>query len=184
MKNESVAAAVDAAVVLQAEQMGTSHKVEAVKVAMKEWACPVCTVINKPGGSKCAVCGEAVPSEACVNEEEERAKKEAEDRAKKEEEERIEREKKLEEEVRQQNELKKKQEEENREAVRSEFESTKKFLEESKVHGFIFSSIKGGRDRTPILVGAVMSNSAQGVADVHLKSLSYRNAYRSIQKSS
>ena len=102
-----------------------SQKAAAAKVAVKEWTCPVCTVINKPGGSKCGVCAAEVPSEACVDEEEERAKKEAEDRAKKEEEERIEREKKLEEEVRQQNELKKKQEEEHREMVRSEFESTK-----------------------------------------------------------
>lgn len=177
VKNESVAAAVEAAVVLQAEQMGASAKPEPAKVAVTDWSCPVCTLINKPGGSSCPACGGAVPPEACINEAEERAKKEEEDRKKKEEEERIEREKKLEEEVRLQNELKSKQEEEHREQVKVEFEATKQFLEESKVHGFLFSSVKGGRNGVPLLVGAIMSNSSHGVADVHFKSLSYRSAY-------
>ena len=118
-----------------------------------------------------------MPADACVDEEEERAKKEAEDRAKKEEEERVEKEKKLEEERRQQDELKQKQEEEHRQAVKTEFEATKEFLEESKVDGIVFSSIKGGHDVTPLLAGAVMTNKEKGVADLHLKSLSYRRAY-------
>lgn len=176
VKND-ISAAYDAAVALQAEQLAANQKAEASKVAKKEWPCPTCTVINQPGGSKCQLCGAAVPADACVDEEEERAKKEAEDRAKKEEEERIEREKKLEEELRLQNELKQKQEEEHRQAVKAEFEATKEFLAESKVDGFVFSSIKGGGDVTPLLTGAVMTNKEKGVADLHLKSLSYRRAY-------
>ena len=70
-----------------------SPKPVEVKVAKKEWSCPACTVLNQPGASTCPLCGTAVPPEACIDEEEEKAKKEAEEREKKEEEERLEKEK-------------------------------------------------------------------------------------------
>lgn len=55
-----------------------------------------------------------------------------------------------------QEELKRLEEEKHKEKVKQEFEKTQRFLEQSKVLGYLFSSIRGGKDKRPLLVGAVM----------------------------
>jgi len=54
------------------------------------------------------------------------------------------------------------------------FEKTQQFLAHSKVLSYLFISIRNGKDKRPLLVGAVMLNSEECVTDLHLKSLAYR----------
>lgn len=61
--------------------------------------------------------------------------------------------------------------------MQDEFQKTQRFLQQSKVVGHLFSSVKGGKDRKPLLVGALMLNHEECVADLHLKSCSYRKEY-------
>lgn len=61
--------------------------------------------------------------------------------------------------------------------MKQEFEKTKRFLEQSKVVGHLFCSVMSGRDSAPLVVGVLMANSEQGVADLHVKSMSYRTQY-------
>jgi uncharacterized Zn finger protein (UPF0148 family) len=131
VKNESMAAAVEAVVALQEAELAqkATEGTPEVRIAtVVEWPCPACTIINKPGKTVCDMCGAAAPAHAYVDAAAEKAKKEAEEREKKEEEERIARGKKAEEERRQAAELKRIEEEKYKEKVRLEFEATKLFL--------------------------------------------------------
>jgi len=98
VKNESVAAAVEAVVSLQVEQVSQQEKVapkEEKKVAVVQWVCEMCTVINQPGGTKCHICFGQAPASAYVDEEAEKAKQDAQDKADKAKEEMLAREKEL-----------------------------------------------------------------------------------------
>ena len=102
VKNESVAAAVEAVVSLQVEQVSQQAKdndkvapKEEKKVAVVQWVCEMCTVINQPGGTKCHICFGQAPASAYVDEEAEKAKQDAEDKAEKAKEEKLAREKEL-----------------------------------------------------------------------------------------
>lgn len=113
VKNESIAAAVEAVVALQEEEKGKKAESteEVKKVTLVEWTCSACTMINKAGGTVCDMCCCKAPEQAFVDAAGEQAKREAEDSQKKEEEERLAREKKAEEEERQAEERKRIQEE-------------------------------------------------------------------------
>jgi len=137
----------------------------------------MCTIVNQPGGTSCHICFSQAPASAYVDEEAAKLKKAAEEKEKKAEEERVASEKQLEEERKMQEELKRLEEEKHKEKVKQEFEKTQQFLEQSKVLGYLFSSIRGGKDRRPLLVGAVMQHSEECVTDLHLKSLAYRKQY-------
>jgi hypothetical protein len=182
VKNESVAAAVEAVVSLQVEQVNQQEKEapkekEEKKVTVVQWDCEICTVINQPGGTKCHICFGQAPASAYVDEEAEKAKKDAQEKAEKAEEERLAREKELAEERMKQLELKRQEEEKEKEKIKQTFEKTQQFLAHSKVLGYLFSSIRNGKDRRPLLVGAVMQHSEECVTDLHLKSLAYRRQY-------
>ena len=130
VKNESIAAAVEAVVALQEEEKGkkTESAEDVKKVTLVEWTCTACTMINKAGGTVCDMCCAKAPEHAFVDAAGEQAKKEAEESKKKEEEERLAREKKAEEEKRQAEELQRIQEEKQKERVREEYENTKRFF--------------------------------------------------------
>ena len=78
IKNESVAAAVEAVVALQAEKLSQNAKEslkETKKVTVVDWNCEACTIINKPGGTDCDMCGCKAPESAFVDSTAEKAKK-------------------------------------------------------------------------------------------------------------
>lgn len=144
---------------------------------MVQWNCEMCTIINQPGGTSCHICFSQAPASAYVDAEAEKVKKDAEDKAKTAEEERLAREKQLEEERKKQEELKRLEEEKQKAQIKQEFEKTQRFLDQAEVLGYLFGSVKGGQDKRPLLVGAVMQHSEEGVTDLHLKSLAYRKSY-------
>jgi len=101
VKNESVAAAVEAVVALQVEQASKLEKepaAEKKKVTVVQWNCEMCTVINQPGASTCHICFTPAPSTAFVDEAAEKATRDAEEKKKKDEAEKLEAAKRLEEE--------------------------------------------------------------------------------------
>jgi uncharacterized Zn finger protein (UPF0148 family) len=116
-------------------------------------------MINKPGGTVCDMCGCKAPESAFVDAAAEKVKKQAEDKKKIEEEERLAKEKKAEEERKSAEELKRIEEQKQMEKVRHESEKTKQFLENSRVSGHLFCSVRGGKDRAPLVVGVLMTNS-------------------------
>jgi hypothetical protein len=129
VKNESVAAAVEAVVSLQVEQVNQQEKEapkekEEKKVTVVQWDCEICTVINQPGGTKCHICFGQAPASAYVDKEAEKAKKDAQEKAEKAEEERLAREKELAEERIKQMELKSQEEEKEKEKLKQMFEKT------------------------------------------------------------
>ena len=82
VKNESIAAAVEAIVALQTEQASPGEKTTPTtgkKPTLVQWNCEACTMINQPGGTECHVCGCAAPTRAFVDEQAEKAAKEAAD---------------------------------------------------------------------------------------------------------
>lgn len=133
VKNESIAAAVEAVVALQEAEKAILKELkvekEEKKVTVVDWPCSQCTIINKPGLTICDMCGAAAPESAFVDAKAESAKKEEEEQKKKEEEEKLAREKQAEEERLKEEELRKIKEQEHKDKVASEFEKTKKFLE-------------------------------------------------------
>ena len=121
VKNESIAAAVEAVVTLQNEHGSQPEKnapMAGKKPTVSQWNCEACTVINQPGGTECQVCGREAPAKAYVDEEAEKARKEAEEKERQEEEERLARERELEEEKKRQEELKRLEEETLQEKIR------------------------------------------------------------------
>lgn len=179
VKNESVTAAVDAVVSLQVEQDG-QREVEPPKVEKKtvvKWSCEMCTMLNQPGGTKCHICFSAAPATAYVDEAAERAEKEAEEKRKTEDEERVARAKAEEEERKKQEDLERLREEQSKEKIRQEFQRTQQFLERATVSGFLFSSVKKGKDRRPAVLGAVLTDREEAVSDVHLRCLEYTKEY-------
>lgn len=96
---------------------------------------------NQPGGTVCEVCCSEAPESAFVDEAEATKKKEEEEEQKRKEEERLERQRKADEEAAAAAALKKQQEEEHSKNVADKFDETRKFLQSSQVHGFLFASI-------------------------------------------
>jgi hypothetical protein len=84
VKNESIAAAVEAVVALQSEQATQMEKNTATvadkKATVVQWNCEACTIINQPGGTHCMMCNFAAPAKAFVDEQAEKAAKEAEEK--------------------------------------------------------------------------------------------------------
>lgn len=87
VKNESVAAAVETAVALQAEPgegltssaaTGQGAPKEAKKATLVQWSCEMCTIINPPGGTTCHICFSPAPAGAYVDEGAEKARQEEE----------------------------------------------------------------------------------------------------------
>ena len=93
VKNDSIAAAVEAVVALQeaekALQKDLKVEIEEKLITVIEWQCSICTIINKPGGTMCNMCGAAAPESAYTDAKAEQLKKEKEEQKKKEEEEKI-----------------------------------------------------------------------------------------------
>jgi hypothetical protein len=88
VKNESVAAAVEAVVALQAEKLSSLAKEslkDTKKVTVVDWTCDACTMINTPGGTDCDMCGCKAPESAFVDGEAEKSKRLAEEKKLKEE---------------------------------------------------------------------------------------------------
>ena len=180
VKNESVAAAVEAVVALQAESVvkpAQEPPGEAKRTTVAQWNCEMCTIINQPGGASCHICFSAAPASAYVDEGAEKTRQDEELRLKTEAEERLAKEKEQEAERQRLEEQARLEEERRREEVQQEFRKTKQFLEQSTVVGFLFGSIKKAQDRRPLFVGAVMNNREEGVTDVHLRCLEYRRQY-------
>lgn len=177
---ESVPAAVEAAVTLQAEAIPPTTASPAQKrKTLVQWSCERCTVVNTPGGATCNLCFGPAPESAFVDEAEEKAKEAEEKRRKEEEEARAEAERRRQEELSRQAEEKKLAEERHKQIVDTEFELTKAYYGRAQVAGFLFGSVNEGRDRMPLVVGAVLNDSEQEVTDVHLKGLEYRRSYLS-----
>jgi hypothetical protein len=150
VKNESVAAAVEAAVALQAEPeeglklqaaAGQGAAKEGKKATLVEWSCAMCTIINPPGGTTCHICFSPAPAGAYVDERAEKARLEEELQRERDEEARLARERELEEERKRREELAGIEEARRREKVRQEFQKTKAFLESSTTEAFLFGSI-------------------------------------------
>jgi hypothetical protein len=83
VKNESMAAAVEAVVALQEAELAqkATEGIPEVKIAtVIEWTCAACTMINKPGKTVCEMCGAAAPALAYVDAAADKAKKEAEEK--------------------------------------------------------------------------------------------------------
>lgn len=180
IKNESVAAAVEAACTIQSEeptQPPEPKKTEEKKVTLVQWTCERCTVVNEKGGTTCHICFGPAPDSAFIDESAEKEKEALELKAKTEETERLLKEKLAEEEKARAEELARQEKIKHQEKVKSEFENTKKFLEKSEVAGFLFGTINGAKDRRPLVVGAVMANKDEGTADLHLRCLEYRTEY-------
>jgi hypothetical protein len=180
VKNESVAAAVEAVVALQAGTAAlpglTSPKVEK-KVTLTQWICERCTVVNAPGGSTCHVCFGPAPDNAFVDEAAEKAKKETEKKHQEGERAKAQKAKEEEEQQVRLEEQKRLAQVRHREQVEKEFEATKAYLHRTTVKGFLYGSIQSARDRMPLFVGAVLNDNLEGVTDVHLKGLEYRKRY-------
>ena len=121
VKNESIAAAVEAIVALQTEHASQGEKnapPQGKKPTVAQWNCEACTMLNQPPGTECHVCGCAAPARAFVDEQAEKARQEAEEKKRKEEDERLARERELEDERKRQEELKRLEEEKLQEKIR------------------------------------------------------------------
>jgi len=182
VKNESVAAAVEAVVALQAEQVAEQPKQEPAKEAAKkatvaQWNCDMCTIINQPGGTSCHICLSPAPASAYVDVAAEQQKREEEELRQQQEVERVAKEKELEEATKRLEEQARAEEERLKAEVHREFQKTKRILEQATVVGFLFGTIRKAQDRRPLFVGAVMNNSEECTTDLHIRCLEYRKQY-------
>mmetsp|Transcript_19576 Transcript_19576/g.30114 ORF Transcript_19576/g.30114 Transcript_19576/m.30114 type:complete len:505 (+) Transcript_19576:2807-4321(+) len=150
--------------------MGAKEPVEEVSLAVNEWNCELCTILNQPGKSACSMCGASAPEAAYQTAEAKQLDEEEKARLEKEEQERKAKE---EEERKQAEELK---EQQRLALVDKEFEATQTFLKEATIEGYVFSSVET-TVKTPALLGGLLFNKREKVADLHLKSLSYRHDY-------
>jgi hypothetical protein len=181
VKNESVAAAVEAVVALQAETVAKPEapapKEAEKKATLVPWNCEVCTYRHEPGAATCHICFSPAPASAFIDAGAEKAKEEAAAQSKRDEEEKLSRQR-VEAEARERRAAEARREEELHQArVQAEFQKTLRVLERSRVVGTLFGSIKKALDRRPVFVGAVMANGEDGTTDVHVRCLEYRDAY-------